>query len=32
MAGVRAAAVPDNDITVLGENINNLAFALVTPL
>ena len=32
VAGVGAAAVSDNDIAVLGENVNNLAFALIAPL
>jgi hypothetical protein len=32
MAGIGAAVVPDDNIAVLGKNIHNLAFALVTPL
>jgi hypothetical protein len=32
MAGIGAAVVTDDDIAVLGQNINNLAFALIAPL
>jgi hypothetical protein len=32
MAGIRTAVIPHDNIAVLGENINNLAFALIAPL
>jgi hypothetical protein len=32
MAGIRPAAVPDNNVTALGKDVNNLALAFVAPL
>jgi hypothetical protein len=32
MAGIRAALIPDNPVGALGENVDKLAFAFVTPL
>jgi hypothetical protein len=32
MAGIGAAAIPDDYIGILGKNINHLALALITPL
>jgi hypothetical protein len=32
VAGIGTAAVSNNDITLLGKDIDNFAFAFVTPL
>jgi GTP cyclohydrolase III len=32
MAGIRPALKADNDISIAAQDINNLTFALITPL